>query len=213
MKKLLFGMLLFVFILPLKAQISFSGSMGIDYFASQSLRDYLNMNFSSNSGLISTFVSSVGFYGELEIPVASNFDLGAEYVYQIYSYSAPSMSGGVYNFYLDQHKFSLIGYYVIHGEGYQFKFGLGAGVRLAAVDEEIYSSTNYKSSGYGFLINAKGITPLGNKLFGNIGVEARYDLPGEPSGDGKKIFNSTLNKNVNINSFSIGLKIGLTYFF
>ena len=213
MKKILFIIILFVFFLPLRAQISFSGSMGIDYFASQSLRDYLNMNFPSNSGLISTFVSSVGFYGELEIPVAANIDLGAEYVYQIYSYSSPSMSGGVYNFYLDQHKISIIGYYVIHGEGYQFKFGAGAGIRLAVVDEEIYSSTNYKSAGYGFLVNAKGITPLGNKLFGNIGVEARYDLPGEPDNNGRKIFNSTINKDVNINSFSIGLKIGLTYFF
>lgn len=187
--------------------------MGINYFASQSLRDYFNMNFSSNSGLMSAFVSSIGFYGELEMPVSKDFDIGAEYMYQIYSYSAPSMSGGVYNFYLDQHKLSLIGYYVIHGNGYQFKFGAGAGIRFAVVDEEIYTSTNYKSTGFGVLAAAKGITPLGEKIFANIGVEARYDLPGEPDNNGKKIFNSTLNKNININSFSIGLKIGLTYFF
>lgn len=213
MKKLFSGIIFFALFLPLSAQISLSGGMGINYFASSSMRDYFDMNFPSDSGLQPAFSSSIDFYGELEIPIHNDFDLGFEYVYQIYSYSTPSLSGGVYNFYLDQHKFSVLGYYVIHGSGYQLKFGAGAGLRLAIVDEEIYSSTNYTSTGFGFLVAAKGITSLGNNISAHIGAEARYDLPGEPSNNGKKIFNSTLNKDVNINSFSIGLKIGVTYFF
>lgn len=198
---------------PLFAQISFTGSMGINYFTAPSLKDYLNMQYPSGSGLLPTFTPSVGFYGELSMPVGANYDLGIEYIYQIYSYNSPSISGGMYNFSLDQQKISIIGYYVIHGEGYQIKFGAGAGLRFASADEEIYSSKNYTSTGLGFLCRACGLTPLGKNLFANICVDAGYDITGEPANNGTNIVNATLNKTVNLNSFYVALKLGVTYTF
>jgi hypothetical protein len=198
---------------PAFAQISFTGSMGINYFSAPAVKDYLNMYYPSGSGLISTFTPSVGFYGELSMPVSANYDIGVEYIYQIYSYNAPSISGGVYNFSLDQQKISLLGYYVIRGTGYQIKFGAGAGLRLASVNEEIYSSLNYTSSGFGLLGRGCFLTGLGKNLFANIGADIGYDFPGEPSNGGKKIVNGTLNNNINVNSFYLAIKIGVTYTF
>lgn len=213
MKKTLFA-LLFIFIsCPLFAQISFTGSMGINYFAAPSMRDYLNMMYPSSSDLIPTFTSSVGFYGELSMPVAPRYDLGLEYMYQIYSYNSPSISGGNYNFSLDQHRIACIGYYVIHGEAYAFKFGLGGALKLASVDEEIYKSTNYKSTGFSMFVRANGLTPLGSNIYANLGVEAGYDITGEPSNGGQKIINGALNKTLSLNALYFGLKIGITYTF
>ncbi len=211
MKKLLF-LLLFASS-AVWGQFSISGSMGINYFASPSIKDYLNMHFPSNNGLLSSFSASVGFYGEAGYRISSNFEAGAEYVYQIYSYNSPSISGGQYNFALDIQKISIIGYYVIPGEGYELKFGAGAGIRMASVDEEIYSRLNYKSTGFGLFTRAAGLTPLGKNLFANLGVEAGYDINGEPDRGGSKIVNATLNKNVNLNNFYLCLKLGITYYF
>lgn len=197
----------------ISGQFRISGSMGINYFASSSMKDYLNMHFPSNSGMLPSFTASVGFYGEAGYRVSSNFEAGAEYVYQIYSYNAPSISGGQYNFALDIQKFSIIGYYVIPGEGYELKFGAGAGIRFASVDEEIYSKINYKSTGIGFFTRAAGLTPLGKNLFANMGVEAGYDVNGEPERNGIPITNATLKKNVNLNNFYLSLKLGVTYNF
>jgi hypothetical protein len=205
---------LFLFIsFPLFAQVSLTGSMGINYFAAASMRDYLNMNYPSNSGLVSTFTSSVGFYGELSMPVASKYDLGLEYMYQIYSYNSPAISGGNYNFSLDQQRIALIGYYVISGESYKLKFGLGGALKLASVDEEIYTTINYKSAGFSIFARVNGLTPLGKDIYANLGVEAGYDITGEPSSSGNKIVNGTSNKNLSLNSFFVGLKIGITYTF
>lgn len=213
MKKYLITVLFLVISSSVFSQVSVTGSMGINYFADPSLRDYLNMNYPSNSGLVNTFISSVGFYGELSMPVSPHYDLGLEYMYQIYSYNSPSLSGGVYNFSLDQQRISLIGYYVIYGEGFKFKFGAGGALKIASVDEEIYSSTNYKSTGVSLFIRANGLTSVGKNIYANIGVEAGYDLTGEPSNGGNKIGNGTLNQNLSLNSFFVGLKIGITYTF
>ena len=213
MRKKLLVLLFVVLASPLAAQISFTGSMGINYFSASSLKDYLNMNYPSNNGLLSTFNASVGFYGELDIPVSSNYEVGVEYMYQIYSYNAPSLSGGVYDFSLDQQKISALGYYVIHGNGYMFKFGGGAGIRFASANEQIYTTTNYTSTGFGFLGRALGLTSLGKNFYAVIGVDAAYDFTGEPSNGNQKISNPSLNKNVNLNSFTLGLRIGMTYIF
>lgn len=213
MKKYLFVFILLAFSIPSFAQLSFTGSMGIDYFTAPDLKDYLNMYYPDGSKEIATFTPSVAFYGELCLPVGTSYDLGFEYVYSIYSYNSPSLSGGVYNLSLDQHKLTFIGYYVISGEGYKFKFGAGAGIRFASVDEEIYQNTNYKSTGFGFLTRVCGLTPIGKNIYANLGVEAGYDLTGRPSNGGRKITNSTLNKDVSLNSLYFGLKIGITYYF
>jgi len=42
----------------------------------------------------------------------------------------------------------------------------------------------------------------------------RYDVNGEPSdSDGNTIINNVLKENVNFNSFSAGVKLGISYLF
>jgi|GEM_PF-2488509 len=213
MKRPIIALLFLLSAIPAAAQMNFTGSMGINYFSAPSLKDYLNMNYPASSGLVPVFSSAIGFYGEFDIPVSGNYEVGFEYEYGIYSYNSPSSSGGNYSFSIDMHKINLIGYYVISEEWYKLKFGAGGGIRMASVDEEIYYSANYKTTGFGFVTKVNGLTPLSANVFVNLGVEAGYDFTGEPESGGNKIINAALNKNVNLNEFTLGLKIGVTYFF
>ena len=111
---------------------------------------------------------------------------------------------------------SVLGYYVIRGEGYNFKFGGGAGVRFLSVNVTRNGSalaTNYSSTGFGAILRAEGNTLLGGSVFANIGFEIRYDINGEPDNNGKYLYNRVLNENVNFNAFSSGVRLGITYIF
>ncbi|NMB81979.1 MAG: hypothetical protein GYA14_09190, partial [Ignavibacteria bacterium] len=107
---------------------------------------------------------------------------------------------------------SLLGYYVIAGQGYKFKFGGGLGLRLASLNEEIITKTNYKANGFGLLVKAEANTLLSDNLYVLMGLDLRYDVTGDlESGSGKKITNLVNNENVNLNSISVGIKIGINY--
>jgi hypothetical protein len=42
-------------------------------------------------------------------------------------------------------------------------------------------------------------------------LEARYDLNGEPDGDNGQLYNNIQKENVNFNSLSFGIRLGLMY--
>ncbi|MCH6574791.1 MAG: hypothetical protein IH795_06245 [Bacteroidetes bacterium] len=136
-----------------------------------------------------------------------------EVAYQLYSFSDVKPQGK------DELSFgnlmpSLMGYYVLRGDGYNFKFGGGVGVRFVSVDETRNINTakiNYTSTGYGFVARVEGNTLLGSSIYANIGADIRYDVNGEPENNGTPLHNNLQNENVNFNAFSIGVRLGITY--
>ncbi len=212
MKKILFLITLLLFSSSTYAQFDFAGGMGISFVNNSSLRDYLQINFPSGSKL-STFNSSVEFFIEGDYSVTTSFQLGLEYAYQIYSYTASFSGTYVYDISYGHHKPSVLAYYVISGNGYKFKFGGGAGLRIISLDEKIMNTVNYSTSRFGVLLKAQGHTLLGGNFYANIGVDLRYDLPGEPKNGSNYIVDNSINQNVNINSLSFGIKLGISYFF
>jgi hypothetical protein len=107
-------------------------------------------------------------------------------------------------------------YYVISGVGYNFKFGGGIGPRFTFVTEEKkWQGTNddYSSIGFGGLLRVEANTALSENFFANIGGDLRYDVNGDPENEnGNTLYNNVENEKVNFNSFSLGLKLGFTYF-
>ena len=75
------------------------------------------------------------------------------------------------------------------------------------------NSNNYSSVGFGILLRAVGNTALGSNVYANITGDIRYDLNGTPKNNGNPIRNETLDNNVNLNSLSVGLSLGITYIF
>ncbi len=213
MKKLI--LLLLIFPLVTFAQVDLSAGMGINLTSHSSLKDYVNINFSSPGNEVKSFETEAEFFAEADYSISNQFDVGLEYALSIYSYTN-FIFLSTYDLSFVSHKPSILGYYVIKGKGYKFKFGGGIGIRYNQLSEQLPTSTiqkDYSTLGFGLLAKAVGITALGKNIFAFIGTDARLDFPGEPESSGKKIFNGALNENLNLNSVSIGLKLGITYSF
>ena len=214
MKKLFFVLTMFVFVSSNNAQIDLTAAMGINFVNTSSFTDYLNINFVNSDEQLSSFSSTINFMGEGAYEVNPTFQIAAEYVYEFYSITP---AGGKVPFYkasYTHHKPSLIAYYVIPGEGYKIKFGGGAGLRILSLDEQLPNSPasfNRSSTGFGLVLKAQGYTLLSGDFYANIGADVRYDIPGEPKNNGVAILDQTINENVNINSISFGVHLGVAY--
>ncbi|MEO8399237.1 MAG: hypothetical protein ABI550_05395 [Ignavibacteriaceae bacterium] len=197
------------------AQIELRAGMGINLLSNPTLTDYINQNYAASSNQLANFNTAVIFSLEGGYFVNKTFQMGIEAAYQINSYSYPDITGKYefdYNIFMP----SITSYYVFQGEGYNFKFGGGVGPRFSSVKETLpftTASNSYSSTGFGFLLRADGNTALGNNVYANIGADFRYDWNGEPKNGSNKIMNSTANKNVDLNSLALGIKLGITYRF
>ncbi|MFC2133512.1 hypothetical protein ACFLTH_02745 [Bacteroidota bacterium] len=211
MKKIIFTSFFLIWSSSLFAQFDISGGMGISFVNNSSLTDYLNIYFPSSSEL-GSFNSSVEFFIEGDYTLSEDFQLGVEYAYQIFSHNTQTGNSGTYDLSYGHHKPSIVGYYVVSGAGYKFKFGGGVGYRIISLDEQIFATTNYSASGLGFLLRAQGNTLLSGDLYVNVGLDLRYDLPGEPKNGNQYIVDNTINENINVNSLSVGIRVGVSYF-
>jgi hypothetical protein len=195
----------------LNAQWDFNASMGLDFRNGASYRDYVNSTFALTGGKISSFKSAVQFLGEIDYHVSDKFHLGVELCTLLDSQNSPTGSGGIFEISYTHLKPSLLSYYVVAGNGYQFKFGVGAGLRMVTLTETIFTETEYTASGFGILLKAIGNTALSKNLYALIGIDLRYDIPGELSNNGNKIINPYSKENMNLNSISASLNLGLTF--
>jgi len=199
------------------AQIEVNGGMGIEFTSAQSLNDYLTANgFVTFEERNTEFRTNVVFFIEGCKYINENFQLGIGYDLSIYSYNFAFPDLGTYKAEYEMHKPSLMAYYVIPGKGYNFKLGGGIGVRYITLTETIptLGGTEYSSTGMGFLFKAVGNTTLGQNLYAQIGGALGFDFPGVPDNNGDSFsYNNEEQKKVNINSFSAGIRLGLTYYF
>jgi len=215
MKILTFTMLFIIYGSFTFAQVELKGTMGIYFLSIPSMQDYINHNFAPPNDQLGSFVSSVMFAGEGGFFVTNNFEATAELAYQIYSYTTNG-DAGKYDLVYNNIMPSLLGYYVLSGDGYNFKFGLGVGVRFASVDQSLPatgSTTTYSSAGYGVIGRIEGNTLLGSGVYANIGADIRYDINGEPENNGTPLYNNIQKENVNFNTFAVGVRLGITYIF
>ncbi|MGE5353806.1 MAG: hypothetical protein ACM3P0_17100 [Acidobacteriota bacterium] len=219
MKRIIFFVLLVLsFKVNAQSQIfEINAGMGIDMSATPSLNDYINTSFATSEDQRPSVGTNVEFYGEVGRQISQHFQMGLEYAMAVSSYNTVNFKAGKYDLSYTIHMPSLMAYYVINGNGYKFKFGGGAGYRMASVDEtrSNYSSAlNYSSSGAGVLLKADGSTSLGGNLYANIQGLLRMDFIGTPkSGNMRLAYTNIANEDVNMNSFSAGLRLGLTYMF
>lgn len=196
------------------SQVSLRGGMGVDYVNTPSLYQYFNENFSQTGSQLGSFGASVNFSAEGDYTISNNYEIGLDIAYRIYSYNN-NYNLGTYD--LSYHNLmpTIVNYYVINGGGYQFKFGGGVGARFLSVDESLPgsgSTQTYTSTGFGFLIRATGNTQISSSLYANVHLDVRYDINGKPKNNGFNLYNGVDKTNVNFNSFSVGVGLGLTYY-
>ena len=193
------------------SQYDFRAGMGISFGTTPSLTDYLNQNYTQQLGV---FGSAVVFSGEGGYLLNDHYEIGVELAYLINSYTFPQDFGN-YRLSYDILMPSLLNYYVIMGKGYDFKFGGGVGPRFVSANQQLGTShgVNYSSTGFGLLLRADGNTTLGGNLYANIGVDLRYDFNGKPKYGNIYIHNNANNQDVNFNSLSVAIRLGVSYIF
>jgi hypothetical protein len=98
-------------------------------------------------------------------------------------------------------------FYLFPGNGYQFKAGGGAGPRFCNIEETYNSKIPYScnSTGVGFVLRGEGNTTLGSNLYAYIAGSLNADFCGNVK--------MNTEKKIELNSYSAGLRLGLTYIF
>lgn len=213
MKKLITAVFILTFSLTAQAQIDLMGGMGISFQSTPSLKDYIDNVFTGGEEL-ADFSSAVTFFFESDYEVNPTFDLGVEYEAKIYSYNTSFGGLGTYDISYVAHSPSVLGYYVVQGPGYKFKFGGGAGYRIISVDEQTPESievVNYTATGFGLLLKAHAHTLLGGNFYAFISGDVRYDVIGEAE-NGGKVLGEGFPEEINFNTLSVGVKLGVSYF-
>jgi len=213
MKKLLL-IVLFVAIGDIYSQADFRVSMGLNFSFLSDIPDYINSNYAPKNDQVPDANTLIEFGGEFGYEISPNYQIGVETAYEAKSFK--------YSFYASNYEFnysmimpSLIAYYYIKAPGYKFKFGAGVGPRFATVTESIYTNNgiDYSSTGYGFVLKADGSTKLSDFVFAYIGMDLRFNILNELSTGSNYIVNPNTNNNVSFNSFSAGIKLGLSFIF
>jgi len=199
------------------AQIELKGTMGINFLSIPSVYDYLNeSDFTAPGQELPTFSSAVIFTGEVGTFLNKSFELSIEVPYQIYSYTE-NVGLGQYELAYNSVLPSVMAYYVLLGSGYNIKFGGGAGVRFVSVTESKKwqgTEDSFSSVGFGGLLRAEANTALAENVYANLGFDLRYDINGEPeNSNGSTLENKVKGENVNFDTFSLGVKLGISYLF
>ena len=214
MKKYLYSIIVVIFLTGTSySQYDVRAGMGISIVSTPSLIDYLNQHYAQSQQL-GVFNTAILFAGEAGYALNDDHEIALEIAYEINSFNF-SYSPGEYKLNYDFIMPTFVYYYLIKGTGYNLKFGGGAGPRFTSADEKPQFSitTIYNSIGFGFLVKAEGNTLLSDNLYANIGVDLRYDFNGKPKNGGIYLVNTTNNENVNFNSLSAGIHLGITYNF
>jgi hypothetical protein len=197
------------------AQIELKGTMGINLISVTSAQDYINQNYAPYDDELNTFNTAVIFTGEVGYFFNEKFEMSVDLPYQIFSYNTNIEGAGQYDLYFDTFMPSVMAYYVLSGVGYNFKFGGGVGPRFSFVTEEKKwqgTSEEFTSTGFGGVLRIEGNTSLAENVYANIGADMRYDVNGEPENDnGNNLVNNVEGETVNFNSFSVGIKLGISY--
>ena len=198
-----------------QAQYSIRISMGIDFANTPSLNDYINQTFPVSDNPVNDFNTAVNFSGEVGYSLTNTFQAGIELSYVLNSFTYSNELG---KFELDYNIISpsLLGYYVLAGSGYNFKFGGGFGIRFANVNLSFPGTTtinNFSSIGYGIILRTEGNTLLGGNFYANIGADLKYDINGSPKSSDANLYNNISRENVNLNSLALAIRLGVSYIF
>ena len=187
-------------------------SMGIDFVSIPSLKEYIDQLPYEE---LTDFNAAVNFSGSYGRMISDSYQLQAELGYLLYSFTS-SGTDGQYDLTYSLIMPSILNYYVLTGKGYNFKFGGGIGIRYLNVEESLPgtgTSEKYSSTGYGFILRAEGNTAIAENVFAHIAADVRYDVNGEPENNGQNLYNVVYKENVNFNSLSFGIRLGISYQF
>jgi len=196
--------------------ISLSGGMGISYSNNNSLKNYIQYEIPGYPSLadnqkLSDFKSGLELFGGIEKQLSRNLSLKGEYSYFIKSNNVTAYPN--YDFTYYSHQPGIVLYYLIPQEYSFIKIGVGAGYSLNHFTFRNFGSeTNYNSTGFNLKIDAVINAQIGNSVSGYIGGFINNSFLGNLKESNNSELKARNGDSVNLNSFGIGLKLGLEFY-
>lgn len=184
--------------------------MGVNYHNARDIVDRINGN-SVTTQRVSDFKSGVEFFGAVSVPLSPDWVIKVEYSYLLASYTQNTNFGNA-EFAYHVHMPTLIGQYILYeAEKYNFKLGAGAGYHIASYSEK-YSTVDatFTGSGLGTLLELEANTALGEHLFAHLGTQMRWDFIGKLT---NAAGNTPGNFSTTFSFFSVGARLGMSYYF
>lgn len=197
--------------------ISFSAGMGANYGNNKLLIDFIQYELPNYATLPETqkladFNTGLEFFGGVEFQIFEKLSLKADYSYFIKSISSNQYPG--YDFTYNSHQPYLMIYYIIPVDYIYFKLGGGAGYLVSRLTyQKPGGESHYSSFGLGlkceFVFNAQISKSVAGYLSGSIVNTNTSNLKDNYNTELKTRSGGT----VNLNSFGIGLRLGLEMYF
>jgi hypothetical protein len=191
-----------------------AGGMGVEYLAPHDIVDMINGNYRPVTRQ-PEFHAGVNFFGAGFIPLSPNWMLKIEYTYLLNTYNFSGVFGPG-EFTMEGHLPTVILHYVLADEGlYNLSAGGGLGYHFGTLSTKYGTLIDtYNATGIGGLVELQGNTAISEELFVHLGVQARWEGIGELTNSaGKSPGINAHGDPATMNWFSVGARIGMSYYF
>jgi hypothetical protein len=202
----------------LSSRVALSGGMGVEYVSAPDIVDYVNGRAAAAGATqrLSVFKAGVGFFGALAYPISTDLVLKAEFIYFLGSYN-PEIPYIPTEFTLTANMPSIILQYVLWDEQlYNIKVGGGFGYHFVSLSEKYFTvDDELTGKGLGAVIDFEANTAFGDHLFAYLGGDLRFEFIGKLKNAAS--VSQTSQYGVvplpTANAFSIGARLGFSYYF
>ena len=201
----------------LSSRVALSAGMGVEYISAPDVVDFVNATAVRATQRVPEFKSAAQFFGALAYPLSVDWVLKAEYLYLLVSYNA-DIPGRSSDFTLAVHMPSLILQHILWDEGglYNVKAGGGLGYHFAALTVKyLYQDGRLSGKGLGVVGDVEANTAFGDHLFAYFGVDVRWEFIGTLTNSTAvpQNFQGSVIPLPTMNAFSIGARLGFSYYF
>jgi hypothetical protein len=185
--------------------------MGVSYVNALDIVDRINAT-AGVSERVSDFKSAVEFFGAVDVPVSEDWAVKLEYAYVLASFNVASTFTNT-DFSFFAHMPTIIGQYILVEEGtYNVKVGIGAGFHFGSFSEKFGTvDDTYSGEGIGTKFDLEANTAFGEDLFGYFGADLRWEFIGTLTNGGSSV--AAASPLPTLGFFSVGAKLGFTYYF
>jgi hypothetical protein len=198
---------------------SFSVGMGLNYCDNKSLKTFVEyeLPFYNNVSVnqkISSFFVGIEFFGGAELQLSKKLALKGSY-----SYFSKTMNSSLpqyqnYNFTYYSHQPYLTLYYLIPQEYSFIKVGTGVGFLTSKFTNYYYGTmTDYSSIGLGFKIEGVLNMQISKSFTGYLGCYINKTFQSDLKDSGGNLLLNRNNETVNLNSFGLGVRLGVEFYF
>ena len=196
---------------------SFALGMGAAYGNNPSLTTFIsyelpNYNNLTDNQKLKDFRTGFEFFGNVERQFSKNLAVKLDYSYFIKSNKLDYYPNNSYDY--TNHQIYLGLNYIIPGDYYFLKFGLGAGPVFSNLDSKSYITNIGTYTSTGLITKAEGSfsIQIGSNMAGYINGYIGNVFNGNlKDSNGKELKNAT-GENVNLSSFLLGVRIGIEFY-